>query len=241
MRHTPLLLALPLALALAACGRDDAASDAAVLPDAQAAHAFSADITADDFDELVKTLASDEFGGRAPGTDGEEKTVEYIKAQYERIGLEPGGDNGTFFQTVPMVETTADESTVLRLDVAGQQRDLDGEHAEKQEVIAREQSVRRIEAPGADHQRHRDAAEQAGPGLLDAEAKEFVKPRGPAALRHHQAEAMFGGDEAAQRRPVGRGARDRFGLACYPVMHAADGGGRSRSQRGGVVQISLNP
>ena len=47
------------------------------------------------------------------------------------------------------------------------------------------------------------------------------------------------------QRPVavalGRGARDRFGLACYPVMHAADGGGRSRSQRGGVVQISLNP
>ena len=57
MRHTPLLLALPLALALAACGRDDAASDAAALPDAQAAHAFSADITADDFDELVKTGA----------------------------------------------------------------------------------------------------------------------------------------------------------------------------------------
>ena len=135
------------------------------------------------------------------------------------------------------------EALTFCLDVVlrGSLADLDGEHAEKQEVIAREQSVRRIEAPGADHQRHRDAAEQAGPGLLDAEAKEFVKPRGPAALRHHQAEAMFGGDEAAQRRPVGRGARDRFGLACYPVMHAADGGGRSRSQRGGVVQISLNP
>ena len=124
MRHTPLLLALPLALALAACGRDDAASDAAALPDAQAAHAFSADITADDFDELVKTLASDEFGGRAPGTDGEEKTVEYIRAQFERIGLQPGGDNDGWYQTVPMIETTADPSTVLKLTTGAGARDL---------------------------------------------------------------------------------------------------------------------
>ena len=128
MRHTPLLLALPLALALAACGRDDAASDAAVLPDAQAAHAFSADITADDFDELVKTLASDEFGGRAPGTDGEEKTVEYIRAQFERIGLQPGGDNDGWYQTVPMIETTADPSTVLKLTTgAGGEENPGGE------------------------------------------------------------------------------------------------------------------
>src|SRR5690606_40873896 len=35
-----------------------------------------------------------------------------------------GGDNGSFFQTVPMVEPTAGESTVLRLDSNGQQREL---------------------------------------------------------------------------------------------------------------------
>jgi Zn-dependent M28 family amino/carboxypeptidase len=72
----------------------------------------------------VKTLASDEFEGRAPGSPGEDKTVEYIRAQYERIGLQPGGDNGTWFQTVPMVETTADEATVLKVDVAGKKHDL---------------------------------------------------------------------------------------------------------------------
>src|SRR5690606_19588926 len=58
------------------------------------------------------------------GSAGEEKTVAYIQAQYERIGLEPGGDNGTWFQTVPMIETTADTSTVLRLDSNGNQREL---------------------------------------------------------------------------------------------------------------------
>ena len=126
------------------------------------------------------------------------------------------------------------------LELSRQQRGLNGEHAEKQEVVARKHRVRRIEAPGADHQRHRDAAEQAGPGLLDAEAQEFVNRRGPAALRHQQAEAMLAGDEAAQRRPVGRGARNRLGR-CQPVMHAADDRGGSRSQHGGVVQISLSP
>ena len=72
----------------------------------------------------MKTLASDEFGGRAPGTDGEEKTVEYIKAQFERIGLQPGGDNNGWYQTVPMIETTADPSTVLRLTTSAGAREL---------------------------------------------------------------------------------------------------------------------
>ncbi len=73
---------------------------------------------------MVRTLSSDEFEGRAPGSPGGEKTVQYIRAQYERIGLQPGGDDGTFYQTVPMVETTADPSTVLRLNVAGKTREL---------------------------------------------------------------------------------------------------------------------
>jgi Zn-dependent M28 family amino/carboxypeptidase len=86
---------------------------------AAAAHTFSPEITEADFVEMVRTLASDEFEGRAPGSRGEELTVEYIRAQYERIGLEPGGENGSWYQTVPMVETTADESTVLKIRTEG--------------------------------------------------------------------------------------------------------------------------
>ncbi len=129
MRPTHLVLSLAVATALAACSGEPASAPAtgdtpATAANGASGHTFSPELSKDDFAEMVKTLASDEFEGRAPGAPGGEKTVEYIKAQYERIGLEPGGDNGTFFQTVPMVETTADESTVLRLDVAGQQRDL---------------------------------------------------------------------------------------------------------------------
>ncbi|MBB1473109.1 MULTISPECIES: M28 family metallopeptidase [unclassified Luteimonas] len=127
MRTRPLVLCLAIAAALAACDRAPApaaGTGAAVPATAAATHAFSGELSKDDFAEMVKTMASDAFEGRAPGSPGGEMTVEYIKAQYERIGLEPGGDNGSFFQTVPMVETTADESTVLRMDVAGKPSEL---------------------------------------------------------------------------------------------------------------------
>ena len=42
----------------------------------------------------VKTLASDAFQGRAPGTPGEAKTVDWLIAQFEAMGLEPGGPGG---------------------------------------------------------------------------------------------------------------------------------------------------
>ncbi|MGY1410689.1 M28 family metallopeptidase [Luteimonas sp. A611] len=126
MRST-LILACVGSLLLAACSREPAApaGDAAAPAAAPTAdHVFKPAIDADDLQTLISTLASDEFEGRAPGSAGEEKTVEYIKAQYERIGLRPGGDNDSFFQTVPMVETTADESTVLQLDSNGTAREL---------------------------------------------------------------------------------------------------------------------
>lgn len=123
---------LPLAL-LALCACSPRSSDApAADADAAAAtpaaavgssHAFNAAIDAGDFAEHVKTLSSDAFGGRGPGTPGEDASIDYIKTQFARIGLQPG--NGSdWFQTVPMVETTADETTSLKLDVAGKPQEL---------------------------------------------------------------------------------------------------------------------
>ena len=123
MRHALLPLAL---LALCACtpGTDEkpAASAAAETPAANAAtassHAFNDAIDAGDFAEHVQQLSSDAFGGRGPGTAGEEKTIEYIKAQFARVGLQPG--NGSdWFQTVPMVETTADEASASMVAMVG--------------------------------------------------------------------------------------------------------------------------
>src|SRR5512133_75354 len=122
-----LLLCLTAASLLAACQRQPAppapASAPAATPPPAAAHAFTPAITAPDFVEHVKTLSSDAFEGRGPGTPGEDKTVAYIQAQFERAGLKPG-NNGAWFQTVPMVETTADPATTLTLKVKDQPREL---------------------------------------------------------------------------------------------------------------------
>ena len=49
--------------------------------------------------EHIKYLASDELEGRGNGTPGLEKAAEYIEKGLRGAGLEPAGDNGTFFQT----------------------------------------------------------------------------------------------------------------------------------------------
>lgn len=121
-----LLLTLAATAALAACQRGaetaEAPKPAAEAPK-PAAFAFKDAIDAADFGEHVRVLASDEFEGRAPGTPGEEKTVEYLKAQFERMGLKPGNGD-SWFQVVPMMETTADEATAMTIDVKGTPRTL---------------------------------------------------------------------------------------------------------------------
>ncbi|MBD9470971.1 M28 family metallopeptidase [Pseudoxanthomonas sp. PXM01] len=120
-----LMLVLATAAALAACKQETAApAPEAATPPPAAAHTFTADITEADFADMVNTLASDEFEGRAPGSVGEEKTATYLEAQMKRIGLQPG-NNGSYFQDVPMVETTADEAaTTLSLTTSAGKRDL---------------------------------------------------------------------------------------------------------------------
>ena len=133
MRHPAPRLALVASalLTLGACTpRGDDTAPAADAKDPAAArvapatvHAFKDGIDAADFAEHVEHLASDDFGGRGPGSAGEDKTVDYIKSQFARIGLQPG-NGGDWFQTVPMVETTADESATLDLAVGGQRQVL---------------------------------------------------------------------------------------------------------------------
>jgi Zn-dependent M28 family amino/carboxypeptidase len=54
---------------------------------------------------MVRTLASDDYEGRAPGTAGEAKTIAYISEQFRLAGLEPAGENGGWTQKVPLVRT----------------------------------------------------------------------------------------------------------------------------------------
>jgi Zn-dependent M28 family amino/carboxypeptidase len=51
----------------------------------------------------IKTLASDEFEGRAPGTKGEDLTVKYLTDQFKGLGLKPGNPDGSYVQKVGLV------------------------------------------------------------------------------------------------------------------------------------------
>jgi Zn-dependent M28 family amino/carboxypeptidase len=53
--------------------------------------------------EHVKYLSSDEMEGRGTGQRGGDLAADYIAKQFASYGLKPAGDNGTFFQNVPMV------------------------------------------------------------------------------------------------------------------------------------------
>jgi Zn-dependent M28 family amino/carboxypeptidase len=59
-------------------------------------------ITPDGMLAHIKALSSDEFEGRAPGTKGEELSVNYITDQFKKIGLKPGNPDGTYVQEVPL-------------------------------------------------------------------------------------------------------------------------------------------
>jgi Zn-dependent M28 family amino/carboxypeptidase len=61
----------------------------------------------------VKYLASDQLEGRGVGTRGEKLATEYIAAQFDSAGAKPAGENGTFFQRVPMVGAATEPGATL--------------------------------------------------------------------------------------------------------------------------------
>ncbi len=70
----------------------------------------SVEITAEDLAVRIKALADDAFEGRGPAAEKGEQAADWIAAEMARLGLEPAGENGTWFQTVGMVEQTIDEA-----------------------------------------------------------------------------------------------------------------------------------
>lgn len=65
----------------------------------------------------LEAFAHDSMEGRASGTRGHDRAASYIAAEAARIGLEPAGENGTFFQIVPLVRRHVSERT--RISVEG--------------------------------------------------------------------------------------------------------------------------
>jgi hypothetical protein len=71
-------------------------------------------VSAERIKETVAYLASDRLEGRAPGSRGGELTVDYLAAEFRKIGLKPVGDRGSYLQPVPLVRiVTSAESTLV--------------------------------------------------------------------------------------------------------------------------------
>jgi Zn-dependent M28 family amino/carboxypeptidase len=79
----------------------------------------------------TKVLSSDEYEGRAPGTKGEELSVNYISDQFRKAGLQPGNTDGTYVQKVPLVGITPDPAPLI-FKKGGQQQTLNW----KDDVVA---------------------------------------------------------------------------------------------------------
>lgn len=54
----------------------------------------------------IRTISADEYQGRYPGTEGERMVLSWLQAQYEAMGLKPGGPNGQWLQAVDLKRYT---------------------------------------------------------------------------------------------------------------------------------------
>lgn len=90
-----------LALIVAGCAPSPDSKGPRIAPEDLAAH--------------VRFLSHDLLEGRGVGGRGEGLTIEYLAAQLALAGAEPAGDEGTFFQRVPLVEIKTQPGSALRL------------------------------------------------------------------------------------------------------------------------------
>ena len=67
----------------------------------------------------IKQLSSDEFEGRAPGTKGEELSVNFIVDRFKAAGVEPGNPDSTWTQKVPLVGLTPSKMSPLTVTRSG--------------------------------------------------------------------------------------------------------------------------
>lgn len=105
MKRFPTLLA---AIAIAGCTSTQTPS-----PDA----GTSPEITEADLRRRLFLIADDSMMGRESGSEGDYKTADYVAAEFKRLGLEPAGENGTYFQTVPFWRAAVDPQSTI--DVNG--------------------------------------------------------------------------------------------------------------------------
>lgn len=83
------------------------------------------DVSAADLRVHVEWLASDELEGRGTGTLSIDLAAEYIAREFLRYGMQPAGDDGTFFQTFEVVTGAHSTGNTLAWQAEGSSVTLD--------------------------------------------------------------------------------------------------------------------
>ena len=73
-------------------------------------------ITAADLRHRLFIYADDSMMGRKAGTEGNMKATTYIANELQRMGVQPGGENGTYFQNVPLLHLQASKTKPIIVD-----------------------------------------------------------------------------------------------------------------------------
>jgi hypothetical protein len=121
-RSTIGLAALAAAVLLSACASGHPSADAGVsgvpatLPLRYTGPATTPAITAGDLMTRLYVFADDSMMGREAGTEGHMRGTAYIERELRRMGLEPAGDNGTYFQNVPFISRRFSPAASLSVD-----------------------------------------------------------------------------------------------------------------------------
>src|SRR5574338_842893 len=82
-------------------------------PNTRAATPTTGAITTADLQSRLYQFAADSMQGRFMGTRGNYKGAEYIASELRRLGLEPAGENGTYFQTLPWMDRLLDTTSTI--------------------------------------------------------------------------------------------------------------------------------
>ncbi len=129
-RKTLLMLAAVIAAAAPMNSQETAGSTANAVPRIAglppAARNAADSIDPEKIRAHVKFLSLDLLEGRGPGTRGAEVAAEYIATQFALNGVKPAGENGTFFQRVPLmaVHTIEDKTKFSLVPASGAAMDL---------------------------------------------------------------------------------------------------------------------
>jgi len=73
----------------------------------------------------IKELSADDFQGRKPFTEGETKTINYLKEKFTEVGLEPGNGD-SYYQDVPMVKITTHAAAQMEIQTPQKKFSLKG-------------------------------------------------------------------------------------------------------------------